>query len=207
MTSGRTVEKTALLALVVQPSPRKRVPSGLGPARYQATSTPRRARHNISPAYQIARWLNTEDHSMNHNSQSSVLMKLHHRWNFASYCERFWWWYTALRIIQFLDFFHRPVLWRNTVFPQSGPFPSSGGKVSRELLTCVSTRNHWRPSFPHSLLAGSRMVSRVGYDRFLPNPFQFISLIIRRCIVYVAKLWLGSRIRPFWTRYCGCGEK
>jgi hypothetical protein len=33
--------------LVVWPSPRKRVPSGLGLARYQATSTPRRARHNI----------------------------------------------------------------------------------------------------------------------------------------------------------------
>jgi hypothetical protein len=47
MASGRTVEETVLLALVVQPSPRKRVPSGLGLACYQATSTPRRARHNI----------------------------------------------------------------------------------------------------------------------------------------------------------------
>jgi hypothetical protein len=37
MTSGRTVEETVLLALVVEPSPRKRVPSGLGLACYQAT--------------------------------------------------------------------------------------------------------------------------------------------------------------------------
>jgi hypothetical protein len=44
--SGRTVEKTVLLALVVQPSPRKRVPSGLGLARYQETSTPWRAHYN-----------------------------------------------------------------------------------------------------------------------------------------------------------------
>jgi hypothetical protein len=47
MTSGRTVEETVLLALVVYPSPRKRVPSGLGLACYQATSTARRARHII----------------------------------------------------------------------------------------------------------------------------------------------------------------
>jgi hypothetical protein len=47
MTSGRTVEETVLLALIVQPSPGKRVPSSLGPARYQVTSTPWRARHNI----------------------------------------------------------------------------------------------------------------------------------------------------------------
>jgi hypothetical protein len=47
MTSGRTVEETVLLALVVYPSPGKRVPSGLGLARYQVTSTPWRARHNI----------------------------------------------------------------------------------------------------------------------------------------------------------------
>jgi hypothetical protein len=48
MTSGRTVEKTVLLALIVKPSPGKRVPSGLRPARYQVTSTPWRARHSIN---------------------------------------------------------------------------------------------------------------------------------------------------------------
>jgi hypothetical protein len=47
MTSGRTVEETVLLALVVYSSPGKWVPSGLGLARYQVTSTSWRARHSI----------------------------------------------------------------------------------------------------------------------------------------------------------------
>jgi hypothetical protein len=48
MTFGWTVEKTLPLALLSgQLLPRKRLPSGLWHARYQATSGPRRARHTI----------------------------------------------------------------------------------------------------------------------------------------------------------------
>jgi hypothetical protein len=58
-------------------------------------------------------------------------------------------------------------------------FGSDFGWEALGILTEVLYR------FPHSLQASTKMIPKLDFDRFLPNPFEFINPVIKLSVLQI----------------------